>query len=120
MSKPFLENMSKENRQAFCYLESFIGTSKMECLAAIPKTQVYNDTEIKRKIELIESKIASSINEINTSIKLLELTTDYIKFIKSIINIQRINDERLYILEKLYECLKTYVLTQKIDAKEAI
>lgn len=57
MNKPFLEDMSKEERQAFFYLEKMIIQSKVECLQAIPKTRVYDDSKIYSKLNDLEGKV---------------------------------------------------------------
>jgi hypothetical protein len=65
MSKPFLDAMSKEERQAFSYLEKLIHQSKMECLAAIPQTRVYNDSEIIQRLQSLETQTMNYQNDVN-------------------------------------------------------
>lgn len=67
--------MSKEERQAFFYLENLIIKSKMECIAAIPRTQVYNDSELRVKIQSYDSKVSQMKNNINDFKYILEMMT---------------------------------------------
>jgi hypothetical protein len=55
--KQFYGEMDKKDRQIFSEIEKMIANSKMECLAAIPKNQVYDDSKIKKDNESILSKI---------------------------------------------------------------
>jgi len=63
--------MDKSSRQAFLELERMIIKSKIETLAAIPPNQSYNDTEIKKKIESIESKMERIEQKYNEQISLI-------------------------------------------------
>jgi len=70
--KDYLCEMQPNYRRAFLQLEKMITVSKIECISLIPKNTVYNDSEIKKKIQSIESKIN----------KLDNLITNYIEYIK--------------------------------------
>lgn len=60
--------MDKKDRQIFSEIEKMIVNSKMECLAAIPKNQVYNDFEIKNRLK----QISSNLSDLDKKIERLE------------------------------------------------
>jgi hypothetical protein len=64
--------MDSTHRQAFLELEKMIITSKIECFSAIPKERIYDDSEIKKKIQSLESK----------NNKLDNLITNYVDYLK--------------------------------------
>jgi len=55
--KEHLGNMDKAHRAAFLELERMIIKSKRECLSAIPQERVYDDTEIKKTMQIVQSKM---------------------------------------------------------------
>jgi len=77
--KQHLNEMDKSSRQAFLELERMIIKSKIETLAAIPPNHPYNDTEIKNKLESIESKMNNLDFLIRTRVEEFKTETGYMQ-----------------------------------------
>lgn len=99
MSKPFLENMSKEERQAFSYLEKMIVQAKVECIQAMPKTQGYDDSKISTSIQSINDRL-NTIYETMRSYK--NNNDNLVNAHNNLIAETRMLDKYITITEKLF------------------
>ena len=116
--KRFYGEMDKKDRQIFSEIEKMIVNSKIECLAAIPKNQVYNDSEIKNKIQSLESQVLLAKKNYNESKQVIEAAISSIEKEKPILLALMTMDERLIILSELYDYLKLYVFNKSLDVKK--
>lgn len=109
LSKPFLEKMSKEERQAFGYLENLIQKSKIECLSNYPKILSYNDTAIQTDLNVLFSKIDKiekrllELNELLTLTQAIEIKESFNKNIEIMGNRQKLLWGYLVLIQKLAE-----------------